>query len=189
MPADRVGQVVANGPADPRLRIVGPGANALDLSLSVPASGIVVAGVGARPRDVDYGEDRIGAILEEYRIPASALAAREAMPRPGTLRVSSRRFAKTILCAAACTDRSAASRPLGADLEFVGVDGGPDHFVLFSQGRPLLQHPVDIVTSDGNRRHVSSDAQGRVRLPDEVRGAVMLFAALMAPPAQGTGSF
>lgn len=185
VPADRVGRLLANGPGDPGLRVVGPDAHALGLSLSAPRPGLVVAAVAALPRDVEYGEDRIGIILEEYRIPASAVAGLEQMPRPRTLRVSSRRFAKTIICADACTDRSAMSRPLGADLEFVGGGNDPDHFLLLSHGRPLPDHPVDLVMSDGNRRHLRSDARGAVHLPADARGPLMLFAARMEPPAQG----
>ena len=53
VPADRVGRLLANGPADPRLRVVGPDANALGLSLSAPRAGLIVAAVAALPRDVE----------------------------------------------------------------------------------------------------------------------------------------
>lgn len=185
VPADRIAGLRAQGPGNPRLRVTSPGTNALNLLLSAPRQGVVVAGGAALPRDVDYAEDRIGIILEEYRITPSAVAAVERLQRPRTLRVSSRRFAKTIVCAVRCTNRSAAARPVGFALEFVGVGSRADHFRLLSKGRPLANHPVDLVTSTGQRRHLSTDRGGQVHLPADARGSLMLFAALMSPPASG----
>lgn len=182
VPADRVGQVFAQGGGNPTLSVTGAGSNALNLALSAPAEGLVVAGVRALPRDVEYGEDRVGVILEEYRLDP-ALAAR--LPTPRTLRVSSRRFAKTILCVARCADRSAAARPLGVDLEFVGAGNAADHFTLLARGRPLANHNVDLVTSDGRRRHLHTDSTGTIHIPSDATGTMMLFAALMEPPSSG----
>lgn len=185
VPADRIGQLYARGAGDPRLRISGPGSNALGLTLSTPRAGTVVAGVSALPRDVDYPEDRIGIILEEYNVGPEAVAAVERLTRPRTLQVSSRRFAKTIVCAVRCSDRAAAATPVGIELEFVGEGPNADHFRLLSGGRPLGNHPVDLVTSDGARRHLRTDAQGQVHLPADARGPLMLFAAVMHLPIDG----
>lgn len=185
VPADRVARLHAQGEAGPRLTVAGAGTDALNLVLSAPRSGLIVAGVSALPRDVDYAEDRIGIILEEYRIEGAAAEAVTRLPQPRTFRVSSRRFAKTIICAVRCTDRSAAGRPLGADLEFVGVGGSADHFLLLSRGTPLRNHPVDVVTSDGRRRHVRTDGEGQIHLPEDARGTLMLFGAQLEPPADG----
>lgn len=183
--ADRIATLRAQGPGNPTLRVVGPGANALNLTLSGARPGLIVAGTSTVPRDVEYPEDRIGIILEEYRITPSAVAAVERLTRPRTLQVSSRRFAKTMVCAGRCTNRSAAARALGFALEFVAVGTGSDHFRLLSNGRPLPNHPVDLVTSSGERRHLSTDASGQVHLAANARGSLMLFAALMTPPASG----
>lgn len=185
VPQDRIGNLHAAGPGEPRLRVAGPATNALGLGLTVSRPGLAVLGVSALPRDVEYGEDRIGIILEEYRIDPSSVAGLDRLPQPRTLRVSSRRFAKTLVCVASCADRSAAAQPLGADLEFVGAGQGTDHFVLLSRGRPLANHNVDFVGADGNRRHLHTDGQGQVHLPADARGTLMLFAALMEPPQQG----
>lgn len=182
VPADRVGRLFAHGAGSPALSVAGPGANALNLTLRAPARGLVVAGVSALPRDVEYGEDRIGVILEEYRIDP-ALVSQLSSPR--VLRVSSRRFAKTIVCVARCNDRSVANRPFGVDLEFVGAGRGTEQFTLLARGRPLANHSVDLVTADGNRRHLQTDGQGVVHLPSDARGSVMLFAARMEPPTTG----
>ena len=185
VPAERIAAIHAEGAGSPRLRVIGPAATALNLSLSAPDAGLVVAGVSALPRDVDYAEDRIAIILEEYRIGPAAVAAVERLARPRTLQVSSRRFAKTIVCAVSCADRSAAARPFGVDLEFVSVGRASDHYLLLSRGRPLPNHAVDLATSDGRRRHLSTDASGQVHLPADASGPLMLFAAVMEPPAQG----
>lgn len=182
VPADRVGRLHAHGAGRAALAIAGPGANALNLTLHAPARGLIIAGVSALPRDVEYGEDRIGVILEEYSIDPSTVAR---LSSPRVLRVSSRRFAKTIVCVTRCSDRSAARRPMGVDLEFVGAGRGADHFVLLAHGRPLARHSVALATSDGRRRHLRTDAAGAVHLPSDARGSVMLFAALMEPPASG----
>lgn len=183
--ADRIGELYAQGTGNPRLRILGAGENALNLRLAAPRPGIVVAGVSARPRDVEYPEDRIGVILEEYNLGGPAAAAIERLPAPRTLRVSSRRFAKTIVCAVRCTNRSAAARRFGVDLEFVGVGSSVDHFLLLRGGRALPDHPVDLVTSDGIRSHLRTGANGQVHLPGTARGTLMLFAAVLDAPADG----
>ena len=183
--ADRISALRAHGPGNPTLRVTGPGANALNLTLAGARPGLIVAGTSAVPRDVEYSEDRIGIILEEYRITPSAVAAVDRLTRPRTLRVSSRRFAKTMVCAGRCSNRFAARQPIGFALEFVAVGNSRDHFRLLSNGRPLANHPVDLATSSGERRHLSSDANGQVHLPANARGTLMLFAALMSPPASG----
>lgn len=181
---DRIDRLLVEGPGEPRLVITGPGSESLALRLVTAEPGLVVAGVQTKARDVDYAEDRIGVILEEYRIGPTATAAVRALPGPRVLQVSSRRFAKTIVCASSCADQSAAARPLGADLEFVGTGSGTDHFLLVRSGEPLANHPVDLVTSDGNRQHLTTGEAGEVHLPDSARGTLMLFAAVMDPPAQ-----
>lgn len=183
VPADRTEQLSAFGPGSPRVRIIGAGDKALNVALTGAGAGLVAVGVASRPRDVDYGEDRIPLILEEYRVSPSAAAAVEALPRPRTWQVSSRRFAKTFLCVRSCGDRAAAARPFGAHLEFVGVGRADHHFRLLAHGRPLARYPVDLVGADGQRRHLATDARGDLHVPAAMRGTMMLFAARLEPPA------
>ena len=117
-----------------------------------------------------------------------AAAAVEALPKPRTWKVVSRRFAKTFLCVQNCRDRSAAERAFGAHLEFVGRRSGNDHFQLLAHGKPLANYPVDLVDSTGKRRHLTSDARGEIHLPAHARGSLMLFAAKLEPPS-GQGRF
>jgi hypothetical protein len=188
VPAERVEQLFAQGSGSPRLQLGSAGPSALNLELLGAGPGAVAAAVTVKPRDVEYGDDRIPLILQEYRVSPEALAAVEALPRPRTLQVVSRRFAKTLLCIRTCDGWAAAARPVGAVFEFVAVDSGRSHFRLLSDGRPLGNYPIDLVTSDGNRRHLSTDAHGDVHVPEEARGSMMLFAALLTPPS-GSGRF
>ena len=74
---------------------------------------------------------------------------------------------------------------MGVALEFVATGSGRDHYRLLAMGRSLADYPVDIVTSDGNRRHIATDREGVVHLPTDAQGPIMLFAAVMTPPASG----
>lgn len=181
--ADRVDRLFVQGPGKPQLSITGPGANALNLRVTGAAAGTVVAGVSTKARDVEYTEAQIPVILEEYRVSPSAQAAVAALPTPRTLKVSSRRFAKTILCVQRCGNRQAATRAFGAELEFVATNAAGDHFRLLKSGRPLGSYPIDLVGSDGKRQHLQTDAKGEIHLPRAAKGRMMLFSAVMTPPA------
>lgn len=181
--ADRVDRLLVHGAGEPQLAIVGPGENALNLRVTGATTGTVVAAVKTLDRDVEYAEDRIPLILEEYRVSPQALAAVEKLAKPRTLKVSSRRFAKTIFCVRLCGNRAAAARPMGVALEFVAVGSSADHFRLLSLGRALPNYPVDLVTADGKRGHHKTDVKGEVHLALDAKGAMMLFAAVMTPPA------
>lgn len=188
VPADRVERLFAAGAGKPTMRATGVGEKALNLEVTGAQPGLLVAGGSSKPRDVEYEEDRIPLILEEYRVLPEAAAAVEALPKPRTWKVVSRRFAKAFLCVQNCRDRSAAERALGAHLEFVGRRSGNDHFQLLAHGKPLANYPVDLVDSTGKRRHLTSDARGEIHLPTDARGSLMLFAAKLEPPS-GQGRF
>ena len=183
VPADRVERLFAAGRGKPTMRATGVGEKALNLEVTGAQRGLLVAGGSSKPRDVEYEEDRIPLILEEYRVLPEAAAAVEALPKPRTWKVVSRRFAKTFLCVQNCRDRSAAERAFGAHLEFVGRRSGNDHFQLLAHGKPLANYPVDLVDSTGKRRHLTSDARGEIHLPADARGSLMLFAAKLEPPS------
>lgn len=182
VPADRAERVTAIGPGNPKVVITGTSVNALDLRLTGTKPGVTAIAVVSKARDVEYAEDRIPLILEEYRVAPQAAAAVEALPRPRTWQVSSRRFAKTFVCVQACRDRTAVERPFGAHLEFVGLTSSATHFRLLAGGRPLPNYPVDLVGADGKREHLATDARGDVHLPATKRGTLMLFAAKLEPP-------
>jgi hypothetical protein len=185
---DRVERLFVAGPGAPTLRAAGTGDKALNLQVSGATPGLLVAGAVIKPREVDYEEDRIPLILEEYRVLPDAAAAVEALAKPRTWKVLSRRFAKTFVCAVSCENRSAAERAFGAHLEFIGHRSGNDYFQLLAHGRPLANYPVDLVDSTGKRRHLATDSAGQVHIPADARGSLMLFAAKLEPPA-GQGRF
>ena len=188
VPADRVERVVAAGAGNPQVHIAGAGPKVLNLHVAGAETGLLVVGGSAKPRDVEYAEDRIPLILGEYRFLPPAAAAVEALPRPRTWQVVSRRFAKTFVCVRSCANRAPAERSLGAHLEFVGNRASNDRFRLLAAGKPLGNHPIDLVSSDGKRLHLSTDKGGHVRLPAAARGTMMLFAAKLEPPV-GAGRF
>lgn len=101
--ADRAAATEAQGPGQPSLRVVDPLPQALNLKLTASREGLIAAAVRTVPREVEYTGDRIGIILEEYNVGPAAKAAVERLSAPRTLRVSSRRFAKTLICAVRCS--------------------------------------------------------------------------------------
>jgi hypothetical protein len=143
---------------------------------------LLVTGVKTLARDVDYAEDRIPLILSEYRFSPEARAAVERLQRPRNWLVSSRRFAKTIVCVQKCASRASAVKGFGAELEFVGAGAAQGHFKLLRKGSPLASYPIDLVMADGKRQHLSTDARGSIHLPAGARGTMMLFAAMLVPP-------
>jgi hypothetical protein len=178
---DRLGTVTARAArGDARVAVVAPRDKALELALTSPGTGPAIVAVALKPRDVEYGEDRIDLILDEYHVSAAAKAAVAALPRPRTLKVNSRRFAKTVVCRATC-DGLATVPAEGFELEFVPTAGGT--FRLVEGGSSVAAYPVTIATRDGKRRHVETNAQGEIALPADATGPVMLFASTMATPS------
>ena len=188
VPADRIERVVAAGRGNPQVHVMGAGPKALNLHVAGASAGLLVVGGSAKPRDVDYPEERIPLILGEYRVLPEAAAALEALPKQRTWKVLSRRFAKTFVCVRACSNRSVADRSFNAHLEFIGNHATSDRFRLVAAGKPLANYPIEMVGQDGKRQHLSTDVRGDVRPPANARGTMMLFAAKLVPPT-GTERF
>ncbi len=182
--ADRVDRMVAFGAGSPQVRVVGATATALDVEVTSTRPGMLLTAVRTKPRDVDYAEDRIPLILGEYRVRPEAAAAVEKLTRPRNWQVSSRRYAKTLVCVRTCANPGVSARPTGASLEFVGRSAAFDHFRLLADGKALANYPVDLVGQDGERQHLMTDARGDVRLGASARGRMMLFSAKLEPPAK-----
>lgn len=180
--ADRVERTWVRGAGNPQLHVQGADEKSLILHVAEAGPGLLVTAIKTKPRDVEYGEDRIPLILEEYRVAPEAAAAVERLPKPRTWQVSSRRFAKTLVCVDQCAG-TVAEQPVDGTLEFVMHGATREHFQLIANGRPLGNYPVDLVGSDGKRQHLTSDAQGMVHVPAAATGRMMLFAAVLTPPA------
>ena len=181
--ADRVDRLLAIGAGSPQVRVAGATVTALDLMVTGARSGLLVAAVSTKPRDVDYAEDRIPLILEEYRVRPAAAAAVAKLPRPRNWMVSSRRYAKTFVYVRTCANHAVGERATGASLEFVGRSASFEHFRLLGGGKPLANYPVDLVGQDGKRQHLTTDRKGDVHLPAGAKGTMMLFAAVLEPPS------
>lgn len=180
--ADRVERLLAAGAGSPRVRVTGVTATALGLEVTGARTGLLVTGVTTKARDVDYAEDRIPLILEEYRVRPAAAAAVAQLPRPRNWKVSSRRYAKTFVCVRTCANHAVGGRATGASLEFVSRSASFRHFRLLGGGKPLANYPVDLVGRDGKRQHLTTDRKGDVHLPAGAQGTMMLFAAVLEPP-------
>ena len=173
----------STGPVDVRIGAV----SGVTLPIAIgPAKQPVVASVTLKPRDVEYRDDRIDLIMDEYPVGPQAKAAVAGLPRPRILKVDSRRFAKTAVCPERCT--GLASIPAqGLELEFVAVSDG--RFRLLQNASPVAGHEAIVATADGKRQHVTTDAQGELALPVGVSGPTMLFASTMTPPSTPDGRF
>ena len=182
--ADRAERTWIVGAGNPQLHVQGADAKSLLLQVADARPGTIVAAVRSKPRDVDYAEDRIPLILQEYRFAPEAAAAVDRLQKPRTWQVSSRRFAKTMVCVEQCG--ASAGKPLYGMLEFVARDPGQQQFQLIANGRPLANYPVDLVAGDGKPQHLQSDASAVVHLPPSAKGRMMLFAAMLTPPAAGS---
>ena len=185
--ADRVDRTWVLGAGNPQLHVMGADEKSLLLHVADARPGLLVSAVKSKPRDVEYGEDRIPLILGEYRVAPAAAAAVERLPKPRTWQVTSRRFAKTLVCVERCAG-DVGAQPLDGTLEFVAHGATREHFQLIGGGRPLANYPVDLVGPDGKRQRIASDAQGMVHVPASATGRMMLFAAVLTPPA-GAGRF
>ena len=142
--------------------------------------------VAPKPRDVEYGDDRIDLILGEYQVSAAARASVAALPRPRTLKVDSRRFAKTFVCRTTC--EGVASIPEhGFELEFVPI--APDRFRLIQTGSPPADYPITIAGADGKRHEHRTNAKGEVAVGSDRKGPTMLFASTMTLPATPGAGF
>lgn len=175
--------MTASGSVDVRLGPVsGKGLSVIVGSTPRPA----IVSLTLKPRDVEYRDDRIDLILDEYPVGAAAKAAVANLPSPRVLQVDSRRFAKTAVCAGRCVGLQSIGAH-GLELEFVAVSDG--RFRLLENGAPVSGHEVVIATFDGKRQHVTTNAQGEVGIPTGVRGQAMLFASRMALPTAPEGRF
>ena len=184
---DRIRGYQVRGIDRATFEVAGVGAKALKFRFAAHRNGLAVLGLDLKSREIDYPEDRVDLIMEEYEVDPAAAAAVAALPHPRTLRVVSTRFAKSFVCVGNCGDRSAARKPLGYDLEFVASDK-PGAFVLLSRGRPLPNYPVAIVNAQSERLAVRTGPDGTV-VPKGPVGATMLFAAEMTAPASPAERF
>lgn len=180
---------VSGGGRGATLEPAGMGSKSLKLRFHGHEPGWAVLSVRTAPREVEYPEDRIGGIMEEYEVSPEAVRAVADLRRPRVLKVVSSRFAKSIVCVGLCEAPGQAVRPVGHDLEFVAVAGAPHTFRLLSEGQTLADYPVAVVGPDGVRRRLRTAAGGVVALPTEMKGPLMLFAAVMRPPASPSARF
>jgi len=158
--ADRIaGLQVLSTSRNARAEIAGASEKTLRVRLQDAGRGVSVVALQTVSRDIEYAEDRIDLIMGEYEVAPEAADAVRALSRPRTLRVSSTRVAKTYVCVADCSDRSATTRATVGGLEFVSADAKDEvSFRLQLNGSPLPDYPIAIVLADGSRQRARTDA-------------------------------
>ena len=189
VPPERIAQLGVIGGPQAVFEVEGLGPQSLKTRFKGGAPGLAILSASAVPREVEYPEERIGGIMEEYQVDPAAVKAVEALPRPRVLKAISTRFAKSFVCVQQCEGGSDPTRALGHSVEFVASDASTKSFILLANGAPLANYPVVIAKSDGVRSHLYTAAQGAIELPADVSGPMMLFAAVMKPPGDAGGRF
>ncbi|MBP6877575.1 MAG: DUF4198 domain-containing protein [Phenylobacterium sp.] len=186
---ERIADLAVVGGPQASFTAVGPGPKSMKTTLKGAAPGLAILSARTPAREVEYPEDRIGGILEEYQVSPETVRAVEAMPRPRVLKALSTRCAKSFVCVERCEGGSDPTRALGHSVEFVSADGSAKSFTLLSNGAPLANYPAVVVTAKGERRHLHTTDKGGLALPSDLAGPVMLFAAVMQPPAAADGRY
>lgn len=191
-PRSRVSEVRAVVGGHPATVTIGAEAQSLRLTVSSPHTGMASVVLETIWGESSWRPDQVETYLEEHPFRTEdAAMVRQTLPRGATLRVKSRRLAKTLTCFETCLppDRS----ETGLEVEFLAeVDASarnPVAFQLVRNGRPLPTQPVTIRYGQNERLAAQTDAEGRVRLPDGVQGPVMLVAATLDAPVEASGHF
>lgn len=146
-----------------------------------------VISVSLAPYDIDVGADEIDHYVDEIGASAAVRAAVSAsVATNGTLRETYTKHLKTIVCATTCADNAES----GTDtFEFVADPDTPGTFTLFLRGHSSPNHPAFVVTDNGGRVALITDANGRVTLPEGLTGLVYLNAVELSPPATPDARF
>ena len=190
---ERIGEIKAVVGGRPAAVVVqAQTAKSLRLAVSSRNSGMGVVTVQTPWRDAEWGPDQVETWLEEHPFkPDEVAAARRLLPEPRTLKVRSRRLAKTLACFRTCTPGAASAAGLELELvpEFDRGHTSPSRFQLLRDGRPLAGQPVTVWPASGQRRSVVTDARGHVDVPAGTTGPVMLLAATLDPPSESGGRF
>lgn len=146
-----------------------------------------VISVSLAPWDIDVAADEIDHYMDEIGAPAGVRTAVAAsVATNGTLRETYTKHLKTIVCAAACADNT---EPGTDTFEFVADPDAPRVFTLFLRGQPTPNHPAFVVTEQGGRVALTTDADGRITLPEDLTGLVYLNAVMLSPPATPDARF
>jgi len=188
--AERVAELRVVGDPQAVFKAAGPGPKSMKTTFMAHAPGLAILSARAPTREVEYPDNRIAGILEEYQVSPEAVRSVEALPRPRVLKALSTRFAKSFVCVERCEGGTDATKPLGHSLEFVATtNGSAKSFTLLTNGAPLANYPAIIAKANGERLHLRTSNKGDLELPAGLTGPVMLFAAVMQPPAKAGERF
>jgi hypothetical protein len=172
-----------------------PGA-ALPLAFAASEAGLAVAALTLAPADIDLEPSAVEHYFEEVGASEEVRAAYAALGPGAALHETYVKHVKALICVGACADRSAALEPSGQNLEFVELpsfyrDGAPvgRRFRLVSRGEPVPGQRVELTDCSGAQRALVTDAHGVVAIGTPPKGATLLSASLLRPPAHGEERF
>lgn len=151
---------------------------ALAFTFTSHRAGVAILGVTLHPRDIDLEPGKVAEYFAEIDPPA---ATRAALASGATLHETYTKYAKTIVCVAACTEINDVTRVLGDALEFVPEPSLP-HFRLIARGAAAAGVAVTVWTTSGHSV-VRTDTAGRFSIPADTHGRAMVSATILRPPA------
>ena len=164
----------------------GPTALRIFVARPAPSDEAVVARIAFAPRDIDVPPAEVAEYMGEIGADPEVRAAFEAAAaRDGVTRETYAKTVKAYVCAAACRVDDSPSE--GGALEFFPVGQGA--FVLHRAEAPVAGQAVFLSTQSGERHALVTDLQGRVAIPAEASGTVLLTAVVLRPPASEGARF
>lgn len=185
---DRIARVLTRSGVEPLQAIPTAGDVAMQLAVSAPGPEGAVIGVSLTPWNIDVGAEEIGHYMDEIGagpdLRASVTTAAAAGPLPETYT----KHLKAIVCGTDCATVGA-DRALGLAMEFVVDPSTPRGFVLLQDGKPLPDLPIFVTSESAGRKALVTDAHGRVSLPADLTGPILLMAVDLEPPTETGGRF
>ncbi len=151
-----------------------------------PTDEAVVARIAFPPRDIDVPPAEVAEYMGEIGAdPAVRAAFEAAAARDGVTRETYAKTVKAYVCAAACRVDDSPSE--GGALEF--FPAGEGAFALRGAEGPVAGQAAFLSTQSGERHALVTDLEGRVAIPAEASGTVLLTAVVLRPPASEGGRF
>ncbi|MGE0829648.1 MAG: DUF4198 domain-containing protein [Hyphomonadaceae bacterium] len=160
-------------------------ARALELPVSFHEPGLYLLNVALAPRDIEIEADEAAHYFHEIGAPRTTRAAYEALPEPRLMRETYTKYISVFICVAPCATTEYTQLSIGADLEFVPIEMNAAplrRFRLMARANPVPGLQVTVTTMQSARFLVTTEPDGAFSLPPDVRGPVLLSAAILRPP-------
>lgn len=162
----------------------------LNISFTPDQAGFVVAAISRKPQAGQIKAEDTSMYLDEIGATEAIRQAFDDLPGEPPLDRSYAKHSKTFFCIETCASgREASLAPLGQPLEFLGVNGVNDTFLLFRDGAPLAGHSVTVVSPGSDNQELTTSADGSIHLDAPLRGVLMLSAVWITVPDQADGVY